>query len=337
MDPEAGQISSFKVLPRSPEQGQQANGSNNRKRSSSFTGFIKNILPSHRPERGSTLRERGYWEKIDAQMPEIGEKARRRGVDYATGDDIKPDQLTQLNPARELTTMPPEDNSPAFCSRRGQAPPVTNELGTVDSTGRRWSWSPRKEAEALTVKSSKPATQKEEQQIFKRSAKPNLSNLFLLSQQKKTPIDRVDATSRVESVRRRLARRNRRSLKESGDYLGVTGCNPESGELDIISPTSSSQSSFSLHTKQKIGTLADVAKQTVTTYDEAMNHTQEKMKNIPLKRAKSRQILRDRQSIRLTQKRIRWEKGTRDWSSAQEPNLSPIAQSQRTISPRLCR
>lgn len=41
----------------------------------------------------------------------------------------------------------------------------------------------------------------------------------------------------------RERRRRRRSLKESGDYLGVQGINPRTGEMDVVTPSTSTTSS----------------------------------------------------------------------------------------------
>lgn len=51
------------------------------------------------------------------------------------------------------------------------------------------------------------------------------------------------AQSQQLYLERREKRRQRRSLKESGDYLGVQGVNPRTGEMDVLTPSSSSASS----------------------------------------------------------------------------------------------
>ena len=47
------------------------------------------------------------------------------------------------------------------------------------------------------------------------------------------------------SRREKDLRRQRRGLKESGDYLGVQGVNPETGKLDVVTPTTATTASNS--------------------------------------------------------------------------------------------
>ncbi|EGS21191.1 uncharacterized protein CTHT_0030350 [Thermochaetoides thermophila DSM 1495] len=54
--------------------------------------------------------------------------------------------------------------------------------------------------------------------------------------------DLSSPSARAYLEAKRQARRQRRSLRESGDFLGVTGVNPETGEPDIITPPTSSSS-----------------------------------------------------------------------------------------------
>lgn len=44
----------------STEKDSKPNDNHRKRRSTSFAGFVSSILPSRRPERGGTLRERGY-------------------------------------------------------------------------------------------------------------------------------------------------------------------------------------------------------------------------------------------------------------------------------------
>lgn len=119
-------------------------------------------------------------------------------------------------------------------------------------------------------------------------------------------------------LERREKRRLRRSLKESGDFLGVQGINPATGELDVLTPSSSSAGDFS--------SLARAVQDRKESYENARRQ---------LEAEKMRKWERDKQAIRAEHRnKVRWKKKTSGWSSAIEPNLSPIAQSSAATSPR---
>ncbi|CAK7269782.1 hypothetical protein SEPCBS57363_003774 [Sporothrix epigloea] len=99
----------------------------------------------------------------------------------------------------------------------------------------------------------------------------------------------------------------RKSLKESGDFLGVQGVNPETGQLDVLTPTTGSKSTLSS------GTSA-VASGSVQSSMERYERNKDK--------------LRRQQSL------IRWRRETGQWSSAAAPGLSPIEQSRDTTPSR---
>lgn len=116
----------------------------------------------------------------------------------------------------------------------------------------------------------------------------------------------------------REKRRLRRSLRDSGDYLGVQGINPVTGELDVLTPTSSSASEFASLTQ----TLADRR----GAYEKARRQLQAE---------KMRKWERDKEAIRAEHRNnVRWMKRRSGWSSAIEPALSPIAQSSAATTPR---
>lgn len=116
----------------------------------------------------------------------------------------------------------------------------------------------------------------------------------------------------------REKRRLRRSLRESGDYLGVQGINPATGELDVLTPTSSSASEFA--------SLAQTVANKRSAYETARRQLQAE---------KMRKWERDKEAIRAEHRNnVRWMKRRSGWSSAVEPALSPIAQSSAATTPR---
>lgn len=117
----------------------------------------------------------------------------------------------------------------------------------------------------------------------------------------------------------REKRRLRRSLRESGDYLGVQGINPATGELDVLTPTSSSSASG-------FASLARTVEDRRGAYESARRRLQAE---------KMRKWERDKEAIRAEHRsNVRWMKRRSGWSSAVEPALSPIAQSSAATTPR---
>lgn len=199
----------------------------------SFASSLKKLLPSNKPERGHTLRKRGYHysETIDnASTP-----ASKSGASASYGQPNPADKLVRWNTAIEPAPSIPSNS-------------------TATSPGSRT------------------------QQLY---------------------------------LERREKRRLRRSLKESGDFLGVQGINPATGELDVLTPSSSSAGEFS--------SLARAVQATRESYEGARRQ---------LEAEKMRKWERDKRAIRAERRgAVRWMKKTSGWSSAVEPNLSPIAQS----------
>lgn len=110
-------------------------------------------------------------------------------------------------------------------------------------------------------------------------------------------------------LERREKRRQRRSLKESGDYLGVQGINPSTGEMDVLTPSTSSASS-------RFQSLARLVQDKRAAYEGARR---------ALRSEKLRKWEMDKASLRTDRRRkVRWTKRDSAWSSAVEPNLSPI-------------
>ncbi|KAK1728991.1 uncharacterized protein BDZ83DRAFT_763971 [Colletotrichum acutatum] len=132
---------------------------------------------------------------------------------------------------------------------------------------------------------------------------------------------------------RRLIHRERRTLKESGDYLGVTGINPVTGELDVETPSTTSFSSASLTLDQKLE--ARHKSESRRTRRGAELLTEEVTKKLQ-QREEQRFARKDREkeAIRQAQRKVQWQRHRQQWSSAKDPILSPIAQSTKSISTR---
>lgn len=119
----------------------------------------------------------------------------------------------------------------------------------------------------------------------------------------------------------REKRRRRRSLRESGDFLGVQGINPATGELDVLTPTTSSSN----NTSSQFASLARTVADRRGAYEAARRKLQAE---------KMRKWEREKAAVRaeLHRNNVMWTKRRSGWSSAIEPALSPIAQSSSAAS-----
>ncbi|EXF79482.1 hypothetical protein CFIO01_12581 [Colletotrichum fioriniae PJ7] len=147
-----------------------------------------------------------------------------------------------------------------------------------------------------------------------------------------TPATRSSREERTLEERR-LIHRERRTLKESGDYLGVTGINPVTGELVVETPSTTSFSSASLTLDQKLE--ARHKSESRRTRRGAELLTEEVIKKLQ-QREEQRFAQKDREkeAIRQAQRKVQWQRHRQQWSSAKEPMLSPIAQSTKSVSTR---
>lgn len=119
---------------------------------------------------------------------------------------------------------------------------------------------------------------------------------------------------------RREKRRQRRSLKESGDYLGVQGINPITGEMDILTPTTTSTNSSS----SPFNALTREVKDKRAAYEGARR---------ALRSEKVRKWEMDKEALQAERRRkVRWTRRAEGWNSAMEPELSPIAGSSPSCS-----
>jgi hypothetical protein len=101
---------------------------------------------------------------------------------------------------------------------------------------------------------------------------------------------------------KREVRMRRRNLKESGDFLGVQGANPDTGEYDLLTPTTSSGSEALPR-----GAAPSLVRRRHIGESRARDH---KIAKLP--------------------RRVVWRRDENQWSSVAEPDLSPIEQSQNS-------
>ncbi|KAI1379289.1 hypothetical protein F4677DRAFT_408542 [Hypoxylon crocopeplum] len=259
----------------------------------------------HSQKRTSSLT--GFFNRIlPSSRPEQGGTRR---TSNGTGDDdadlaMNPNELTGWNLAQEknpayLTPMPPEE----FNHRRV------------------WSWSPQKGDSRFVENLPRDRSRGREQ-------RPDTADREPLPPRKSEALTRAEVHELLKS--KEETRRSRRSLKESGDWLGVQGADPYSGKFAVLTPTDTpSSETTNTSTRSRLASLARKKKTAKLEYEQiTVLEEQEKDKaKLDKEQAKLNKIERVKEDLRRQNQFAKWRQHKRQWSSAAEPNLSPIAQS----------
>jgi hypothetical protein len=131
--------------------------------------------------------------------------------------------------------------------------------------------------------------------------------------------------------KKRSRREQRRSLRESGDFLGVQGANPRTGYWDISDATSSSEpSQMSEETKLKLDQQAKALAEQKRKYEQAQESHQKELMRVQISKIMKKKKKGEQKKVELKMKQRRhgkWRLSENGWSSVVEPELSPIQQS----------
>lgn len=138
----------------------------------------------------------------------------------------------------------------------------------------------------------------------------------------KTQLQRRDA------LRARKARRHQRqSLRESGDFLGVQGINPHTGELDVMSTTDSSPMSTISHQETVHSVMSTLRDKWKNSRYHRTRDSPSIDQHIEGNDTKLSGLQKEKKRARGLGKAVRWKRRVGEWSSLQEPDLSPISAS----------
>ncbi|KAI1142282.1 hypothetical protein F5Y05DRAFT_409428 [Hypoxylon sp. FL0543] len=253
-------------------------------------------------KRSSSLA--GFFSKIlPSNRPEQG--GTRRTIDETRDNGSDINELTRWNLAKEKN------------------PIQQTSATTLDESSHRrvFSWSPQK-GDSRFVENLPRESSCGREQI------PDIQDSEPLPPRKSEALTRAEVHELLKS--KEEARRNRRSLKESGDWLGVQGADPYSGEYAVLTPTDTlSSDATPSSTRSKLARLARKKKAARLEYEQIrLLEEQEKDKaRLEKEQAKLNKIERVKEELRRQQQSTKWIQHKRQWSSAAEPNLSPIAQS----------
>lgn len=275
--------------------------------------------PSQKPERGGTLREERFWDEPSGTTAECTPKPRRIASGHSSGRSQMedPDRIIHWSTAMDIS----ESHEPAMDDK--PLPPMPSE--------RKRSWSPPDDSSMRpSKKHSGQGDTKESCQDVKFVGDPEISP----TQTSLDTTSRLVETYRAIEAKREL-RRQRRNLKESGDYLGVQGFNPHTGQLDSITPSSSDNTSASAESEQKLNALKEQLRNARSSSNRLGIRSERKAKRRPSKskQGKLSASRMEKKAPSRQKQEVTWRRNTIQWSSAQVPWLSPIAQSQRSGTP----
>ncbi|KAI1470759.1 uncharacterized protein F4812DRAFT_277607 [Daldinia caldariorum] len=249
----------------------------------------------------------GFFSKmLPSNRPEQGGTHR---TDWTVDND------NTVGPSRnELTTWNlAKEKSPARdASTDGPGEP---------SHRRVWNWSPQKGDSRFVENLPRERSRSRDEQPEDLDHEPQ-------PPRKSEALRRTEVHELLQS--KEESRKSRRSLKESGDWLGVQGADPYSGMFSVLTPTDTlSSETTSTSTRSKLSGLALKRKAAKLEYEQ-LRLLEEQAKDkarLDREQAKLDKIERVKEELRRQHQFARWSQHKRNWSSAAEPNLSPIAQS----------
>ncbi|EWG42265.1 hypothetical protein FVEG_15413 [Fusarium verticillioides 7600] len=292
--------------------------------------WFRNKLPSHRAERGGTLRNNRGWEigaaggNSSSQLQhEVNNRAsalhhsasnRRGGQRSRTGGS---DRLVDWNTPKNLSEAVPEPTPASKDKGNEPSLPTHRRWNEFDSLRIGKKRGQKKRSGSLETgkgKEKQPGRRSSKAQSFEAAIPGTPSILEVLEANRKA---------------RRKAREDRESLRESGDYLGVQGINPQTGILDLTSD--SGESTLSSKTEQKLLNLEAQAKSALSATERKEAEIEIVKVHLDHEVAKARRQEKAEKQLAASAT-AKWRRGTHQWSSVQQPDLSPIAQSHRSTS-----
>ncbi|KAK4165241.1 hypothetical protein QBC43DRAFT_299761 [Cladorrhinum sp. PSN259] len=308
------------LLPRNQEPSEPSSPPTRKNITTSMTNFINRLRPSKRPEKGSTAR-------VTTTTNQPGENRRPGETRTASGSILQQrvNSISRHNPDAIPSSL---WRTPISLPRRAHSIRERNNQETMPGTPhlipRKKVTSPgRGENRGLRLDADNRAP------FFQRMGEDEEAPLLPHHPSQAVTIQ-PRHTRDAFTVKQEL-RRQRRNLKESGDFLGVTGINPYTGQMDVITPTTSSEeasTSYSIATVSHLATLAHAAIEAVDGYENVQNEA-----SIKRQQGKAEESRKEVRSI-IEQHggNVVWQRKDSAWSSVATPKLSPIPQSQRSLS-----
>lgn len=303
---------------------------------SPFGNLVSRILPSRRPEKGYTMRsefkEEGPLSAVDLVFGFTGpreadniESSKNREVAKGNHHGMAHAQSVRLAAHKEYIGGDVNERMVEWAGVDARA--KNKALKTL--LGSR----PTQEHDVGGPSPGFAASQQQQTSFRLPSLHLENKTLGLQFQKPATDIHEEGEVSNSQRIyeAKRSRREQRRSLVESGDFLGVQGANPRTGYWDISTGTTSSDpSQLSSETRKKLQHQAKEVEEHWQNYAQAQEKYIVGLEMVQtLKRKKEAEKMEQKQrQLRLRQRRRgRWNAGENGWSSVAEPDLSPVVQS----------
>ncbi|KAK0666088.1 hypothetical protein QBC41DRAFT_375560 [Cercophora samala] len=297
-----------KALPLRPSKGSPP-PVNRRNITTSMSSFFNKLRPSKRPEKGGTVRQ-----KSNSSSSADGQKGSSIPVRVTSNaqSGIAGPNDSDVIPANRW-------NMPIPIPRRTQSTRAT--LGKQPASSL-----PRLTINTSALKKDNPPPV----QVERRDWAPQGNSAAKKSNIPTPHPTRSTGDTREIYLAKQELRQQRRTLKQSGDFLGVTSINPHTGVMDVITPTTSSEDatvSISSPTDSHLAALAHTAQDAREAYVAAKTEAQIRKEHKKAERRKeaARTVLNQHGG------NVVWRKEGAAWAYVAEPDLSPIPQSQRSV------
>lgn len=318
--------------------------SRRRRGRSSLGSLVSRILPSRRPERGHTARSEykddGPLSATELVFGLTGPEDNSKVPVPNNADATRADSRGIVRPKRYKSIIRGgdsehgvEENPPKPSISEGQAVHA-NELN-IDKKRPGISLYPQhfRIAQDGNGMNNDMTPHKQHPEFRLPSFKFVNDALGFESQKQNEGAGTGDDKSKSQQMfaAKKARRDQRKSLLESGDFLGVQGANPRTGYWDVSTATSSSDpSQTSYETRRRLEQQAKEVEEQRAMFEETQtkyNAEVERAQNVKAKKEAEKMELK-KWHLKLKQrKRGRWNAGENGWSSVAEPDLSPIGQS----------
>lgn len=283
-------------------------------RPSPLGSWVKQILPAHRSERGGTLRLRGYWEHLEIQHPDLYKAAhllshRPHGRRNARS---RSDSMTGWNMAEDLPAMRfPEEGMD-----------LHHEVTVFDLDAARDETS-EADGNVCHLRKSDEANE------FKSSAlEPELNKISAVSTLRPDSQSYPAAATRVAMSQQQVCSFEQ-TLEKGDECMRAQGGKPRPAKLDLSKPSRSEKRTPSQESQQKLPSLRSTLRAAKYLYKNAGARSKKDIHQPFPKSGKHKlsRLEKGAEHLQRVNKNTKWRRHRRQWSSAQEPNLSPIPQS----------
>jgi hypothetical protein len=317
-------------------------GGRTRQRSSSFSALsqsLSRLMPSNRPEKGGTARPIDDESKA-VNNPSLPKSLMSIFVMRGRANEREDDGEEM----RRTKSWSPKKIARIIDERDGQGH-MPSKLKKPSTLKRLWDLHKTVKADDGTDDFSQHPDRLRSDARELRRAEQNIMSTSITGQHdpaKHSIPMAVDIQESVAALKRsqqmfkekKARREERRSFRESDDFIGVQGVNPWTGYPDPSTGTSSSAGDvISESTRQKLEEdekrMAIVSKE----YKAALERRENEMRRLEMERGRKRREKKERAEKKRAQLRARvrkdgrWRNDGNTWSMVTEPGLSPIVQS----------